>query len=387
MTAVYKHVSLSTASLNDAPSSISVLGLVNAEEVIGTDIIAKVSAGVVNVVGGSSEAYKAYIREARNQETLGMVEQLLDDGAQQTHRVQVDRNDLGRQDETMRIVDTYCDIMTRFAGRSFDLSAWREYANTISPSLGTLVETDARGYDPVTQVIPVVEAATGNLLKLEETHASFAMATQHLPERILDVLGTGLDVDIVLYLGLCNGAGWATSVDGRKTVLLGLEKIIELDWCDAASMTSLIYHELGHLWHEACGKFHLAAGHEREKSVWHLYQEGIAMVVEQMLCADMTKYHRHDDAWLAWCEAHQEALVAEYLRRVEQGESTQDFFGDWCSYQGQSDVGYYLGCVFVKTLLQKYSLLETANLGVDVLLGELRAFSTRGCPESREGST
>ncbi len=60
--------------------------------------------------------------------------------------------------------------MTWFAGREFDLSAWRDYANVISPSLGTLVKMDDSGYDLATQITPVVESATGNLLKLEEAH-------------------------------------------------------------------------------------------------------------------------------------------------------------------------------------------------------------------------
>ena len=272
----------------------------------------------------------------------------------------------------MRILDTYNEIISLFAGKKFDLSVWREYAHSISPSLANKVEMDASAYDMAAQVIPVIEYATNNLMKLKETHESFIRATQHLETRVVCVFGTDLDVDVVLYLGLCNGAGWATSLDDRKTVLLGLEKIIELNWCDTDKMTSLIYHELGHLWHETVRIFHFISGDGWEKSVSQLYMEGVAMYCEQLLCGDMSKYHHHDDSWRAWCEKHKEALFAEYMRRVDHEESIQDFFGDWCSYQGRSDIGYYLGCAFVKELRQTYSLIEIANLGVEVLLKELR---------------
>lgn len=272
----------------------------------------------------------------------------------------------------MRMIDTYTDVLSLFYGKRFDLSVWREYAHSISPSLATLAEADAAVYEMATQVIPVIERATDNLTKLEETHASFVKATTHLSRRVVDVLGADLDVDLILYLGLCNGAGWATSLDGRKVVLLGLEKIIELDWCDAEKMTSLIYHELGHLWHEALGNLHHTSEVLLEQSVWQLYQEGVAMYCEQLLCGDLTGFCRHDAAWLSWCKEHKDALFAAYVRRIDQEESTQDFFGDWCSYQGHSDIGYYLGCELVKSLLPTHSLNEIAKLGVDVLLQALR---------------
>ena len=60
----------------------------------------------------------------------------------------------------------------------------------------------------------------------------------------------GVETDIILYLGLCNGAGWATSLDGRDAVLLGIEKIIELNWQDESAMQALIFHEIGHIWHK-----------------------------------------------------------------------------------------------------------------------------------------
>lgn len=89
--------------------------------------------------------------------------------------------------------------------------------------------------------------------KLQKIHESFLEVTNQLNQRILQQFGKELDVEIVLYLGLCNAAGWVTNINGIDTVLLGVEKIIELDWCDIDAMYGLVYHELGHSYHKRYG--------------------------------------------------------------------------------------------------------------------------------------
>lgn len=274
----------------------------------------------------------------------------------------------------MRVIDTYNEIKLLFSQKEFNLELWQKYANSISPSLRQKVESDASAYDLAKQVFPVINYALNNITKLEEMHNSFISTTQQLKNTFIEVFKNDLDVDIILYLGLCNGAGWATSLDGKKTILLGVEKIIELDWCDFESMSSLIYHELGHIWHDVVGNLSLKTENQSEKSVWQLYQEGVAMYCEQLLANNFSFYHQNKDEWLKWCVENKDNLFTEYLRRVDNGESTQDFFGDWCNYQGYSDVGYYLGCEFVKRLLKKYSLTEIANLSIETLSYELQRY-------------
>ena len=46
---------------------------------------------------------------------------------------------------------------------------------------------------------------------------SFVAVTDKLAENIGRLFENGVETDI-LYLGLCNGAGWATSLDGRDAV-------------------------------------------------------------------------------------------------------------------------------------------------------------------------
>ncbi|MDD4296875.1 MAG: hypothetical protein PHC69_07940 [Ruminiclostridium sp.] len=272
----------------------------------------------------------------------------------------------------MKVIDTYNKILSSFSHNEFSITLWRDYADLVSPFLSQKVEEDASSYDFNKQVIPVITYALNNADKLEQAHSSFVEATQQLQKRIIEVFGNDLDVNIILYLGLCNGAGWATSLAGKKTVLLGIEKIIELDWCDLSSMSSLIYHELGHIWHDIFGNLYYTTNNRGESSIWQLYQEGIAMYCEKLLCKNFSFYHQDKNGWLKWCDENRKTLFVEYLRRIDACESTQDFFGDWHNYQGHSDVGYYLGCEFIKWLVNRYSLLEIAKLNIKTIIYEFQ---------------
>jgi len=268
----------------------------------------------------------------------------------------------------MNIIDTYPEIVALIvrSGGQFDKAEWKEYIGSISHSLTEKLEQDSGDYDFDKEIAPVLNMAFAKTGQLKQTHEAFVEVTAGLAEKTAALFGFALPVDIILYVGLCNGAGWATALDSKRTILLGMEKIVELDWCSREDMQGLIYHELGHIWHDiAGGEPAVDFENPREKSVWQLFREGVAMHVEQLLCGDEMAYHQNKHGWLDWCTRNRTQLWAEYQRRTEQGESTQPFFGDWCSYQGHSDVGYYLGCEFVKALAKKYSLQEIAAMGID----------------------
>lgn len=273
----------------------------------------------------------------------------------------------------MRIMDTYTGMVTLFqdSGYHFDKSLWQIYADNISPELSEKCIMDSSAYDFEKDVLPVLERAMRSKTETKRTHDSFVQITKGLKERFTGAFGVDLQADIVLYFGLCNGAGWVTKIDDRTAVLLGIEKIIELDWCDVDSMTGLQYHELGHVLHDTLGAVHAEAETGSEKSLWQLYREGFAMYSEQALLGDFAYYHQNKNGWLAWCKDNKRQLFHEYRRRVDTGESTQDFFGDWCSYQGHSDVGYFLGCELIKTLSAKYTLKELANLKTEDIYNAL----------------
>ena len=273
----------------------------------------------------------------------------------------------------MKIINTCGEIKALFSN-GFDMSVWRKYAGEISKELPLKCENDAKEYDFNKSVLPVIEAAL-NADKIDFVSKNFQIVVDTLNANLTRLFDAEPDINIILYLGLCNGAGWATTLDGKDTVLLGIEKIIELDWGDETNMRALILHEIGHLWHKLNGNLHLPEFTKRRKAIAQLYCEGVAMVCEHILCDDNDFYHQNKDGWLDWCRENEGDIKKEYLRRLDEKESVQDFFGDWCSYNGYSDVGYYLGCCFVKELMKSYSLKEISNFSYRKLNKEFKGYA------------
>ncbi len=275
----------------------------------------------------------------------------------------------------MKIINTYESILKYFPSGKFDISTWKSYISEVSLNLLEKCEQDSAEYDLDKDVIPVINNALNQKDKMQIVNSSFTTISDVLPDNMHNLFDSDIELDIILYLGLCNGAGWATTLNNKNTILLGIEKIIELNWYDIDSMQGLIFHEIGHIWHKTYGNFYYNAASIKEKSIRQLYQEGIAMVCEQILCNDNNYFHQNKNGWLDWCQKNEISIKKEYLNRLNNKVSTQDFFGDWCDYQGHSDVGYYLGCIFIKYLQQKYSLIEIANLSCNTILNEFEIFA------------
>lgn len=275
----------------------------------------------------------------------------------------------------MKILNTCPKIQFYFQDQEFHLELWRQYAAEISPTLARKCEEDIRSYCFETEVLPVVRRALSRFDQILQISDVFDLIMHEFTSRLPCLFEEDPQISIILYLGLCNGAGWATVLDGQNSVLLGIEKIIELNWCSADEMRGLIFHEIGHLWHKTVGNMTPDGSGPRWKALVQLYQEGVAMVCEQILLADNQAYHQNKGDWLSWCICHEDSLKQEYLARLEKGNSTQDFFGDWNQYQGHSDVGYYLGCQFVKYLQRKFSFQELANLPYTTLDSEFISFA------------
>lgn len=273
----------------------------------------------------------------------------------------------------MKIIDTFSMIPNCFIDNKFNIERWEKYCNSISPELVDKLTTDIADYDFKSDILPVLNSVPKNLDKLNVAHQSFLSLTADLSKKTQDVLQTNLDVLVVFYLGLCNGAGWATQLEGAPVVLLGAEKIIELSWYNKSDMAGLIYHELGHIWHNALRS--KASGSFSDKNLWQLYREGMAMYVEQLLIDDKMFYHQDQCGWLNWCQSNKRDLFGAFLDRIINAESTRDFFGDWNAFDGISDVGYYLGCEMVKELSKKYTLIELANLEESDIYSQLNVMS------------
>ena len=206
----------------------------------------------------------------------------------------------------MRIIDAFTEAWSCFPDNVFSLDAWRRYVARISPALTQLCLEDVKDYDFEQQVLPVLQAYATQQEKARHAHEAFVRHTQGIEAR-LSALGLPVEADLVLYLGMCCAAGWATELDGRPAVLLGLEKIVELDWQDDLSMQTLIFHELGHLWHFQ----HRTVPAFADASLWQLYTEGMAMYFEQRLVGDRHFFHQNKNDWFAWCEANRDSLFAE----------------------------------------------------------------------------
>lgn len=264
----------------------------------------------------------------------------------------------------MQIIDSIHDIHQCYKDGIFSLNRWRSYMQNVYPSAIELIESDSACYDFERDVLPVLNAAANQPEKLAQLHRSFRSAFLNLEEDVHKHFHTAIDADVVLYLGLCNGAGWATIVNGKYVVLLGIEKIIELNWTDETSMVALLYHELGHLWHNQERKLNWGGKTAEEKALWQLYSEGVAMFFEQKLCQNENFFHQDQDGWLKWCNQNKTRLFAEYIRRIEHNESIQDFFGDWGRIEGHSDVGYYLGSALIRAALKEYSINEIPDLSL-----------------------
>ena len=274
-------------------------------------------------------------------------------------------------DNMIRIIDTCSQIDMLFENEIFNLEKWEVYINSICDNAADIFKNDIKEYldsskgDYEKDILPIINAVNKHPA-LELLQCSFNKVTNRLNERIIDCFGDALDVDIVLYLGLCNGAGWVTNINGRDTILLGVEKILELNWQDEDSMHGLIYHELGHVYHKQYGVFNQYSDDMKINFVWQLFTEGIAMYFEQVLVNDLNYYHQNKNGWREWCDNHFQQILADFsVDLPTMTKQNQKYFGDWVNYCGWGDVGYYLGTKLVHHLCDKYHFKQLINLKID----------------------
>lgn len=261
----------------------------------------------------------------------------------------------------LRMIDTSALIDGLFPGGRFDRGRWEDYINAIYPGSAAMFWADVDActaggsFTFERDFLPVIQNVYRNS-ELDRLRTSFSAVTQGLEERIRRQFGQGLDADLTLYLGLCNGAGWVAELAGRDAVLLGIEKILELNWQGPEAMAGLVYHELGHVYHRRHGALDQGAENGPEGFVWQLFTEGVAMCFEQDLAGDSRWFHQNSGGWLTWCEAHFSELLADFDRDLPaMTRRNQRYFGDWCDYRGWGDTGYYLETRFVRRLLERFS--------------------------------
>ena len=112
----------------------------------------------------------------------------------------------------MRIIDTSIDFPSVYDTEQFNLDNWNNYIDKWIPGAKELCLSDMRdcinaGYSWSEDYLPVLNAVLTGKEKREEAVRAFYAVSEHLDEKIVEVFGKSVDADIVLYLGLCNGAG------------------------------------------------------------------------------------------------------------------------------------------------------------------------------------
>ncbi|TDO70039.1 hypothetical protein DFR79_1561 [Halanaerobium saccharolyticum] len=270
----------------------------------------------------------------------------------------------------LKIIDTYEDILVLrnsiIKDKNIDLNDWKNYLSA-HPTLMKKCIKDSSSYNFNKDIKPVIlEALTNNFPKLDQVHKNFMSLTDNVNNKFKSTFHIKDDIYVYFYVGLCNGAGWATKINSDYAVLLGVEKIVELGWYDKSRLISLLYHELCHIAHNILREktFSPSLKTEREKSIWQLYIEGFAQRYQQVLYKEGF-YHQDKNGWLRWCQNHHDQLKKDYLEKIKNNLSTQDFYGDWVEHKGYSDVGYYLGCEFIKHISDDLNTKQIANLNLD----------------------
>lgn len=272
----------------------------------------------------------------------------------------------------LHFVDTFDQINAlRKSGQRTTLATWRKYAQAVHPALPEKCMQSAEGYSFQAEVAPMLDLALGQLFgRVYASHQVFCQLADGLEKRVQHLFDVDLTLWVYFYLGLCNGAGWATKLGDQPVILLGAEKIAELAWHDESSMTDLVCHEVAHQVHYALRK---GVHGKLDPSIGQMYFEGFAVRTSQLLHKE-GYYHQDKDGWLDFCKQNLAEIKTEYLLRLEKGESVSDFFGDWHAYRGHSDVGYYLGGEFIRWMASRHTLHQVALLPREVIENYATAF-------------
>ncbi|NIO37161.1 hypothetical protein GTO27_05595 [Candidatus Bathyarchaeota archaeon] len=218
---------------------------------------------------------------------------------------------------------------------------WLRIAEKILPSLPDRVH--------------LMRKARGNILSACELIYEKASMTLELDFQIL----------FLIYVGIGCGAGWATTYEGKPAILLGLENIAERRWHTKKKLKGLISHEIGHLAHMTWRNEWETFEDKEQDPLFQLYSEGFAQKCEHLILGRETWHIGQDKGWLSWCSERESWLAGEYLKRVEEKQPVNDFYGSWFSIQGRTHTGYFLGHAFVSELEKTRSLMEIALLDLD----------------------
>ncbi|MBQ7491570.1 MAG: hypothetical protein IJT76_03080 [Clostridia bacterium] len=258
----------------------------------------------------------------------------------------------------IRVIEGTKGLAAVFSRGGFSMPAWERYIDDLAPGVRALCEADLRevlaeGLSWEGDFVPLLNGAWADEACRARAAASLRAVTEGLDARIAARFGKSADADIILYLGLGNGAGWVTPVNGKTTILMGLEKIVELGWDSVDDMNGLVLHELGHVYQEQYGVLRRQLDRPADAFLWQLFTEGIAMVFEQELAGGPAYYHQDKNGWKNWCAENAKQIARDFQADLPvMTRGTQRYFGDWALYCGRPDTGYYLGTRLVRHMME-----------------------------------
>ena len=281
----------------------------------------------------------------------------------------------------LKIINTLDKIYDVYSNGSFDINKWGEYITRINPKIKELCISDLNEALETGRVnfeknyLPILNNVFINEDVRIKAISSFEKVTNNLLDKIKSIYGKTIDVQIIFYLGLCNGAGWVVNVDNNNYCLLGIEKIMELNWCDENSMYGLIYHEIGHVYHNQYGILERVFNNNKHQFLWQLFTEGVAMFFEQTLIGDYDYFHQDKNGWKDWCDKNLKQIKSDFFDDLTNITfENQRYFGDWVCYNEHSDVGYYLGAKFIQFLCLKFAFDDILSFDINKVEQEYKKF-------------
>lgn len=250
------------------------------------------------------------------------------------------------------LLDTFSDFLTEWDGNA---ESWLRYIQGY-PELFEKIKRDYERYGTDWRnSLKLLNRRDLEGLRL--AHERLLESLPRVEAKIGEAFGIGPGkYNVVIYVGLENGAGWVTEFRGKVSVLFGLESIAELGWY--GRIEGLIAHEFGHVLHWILRGENIEEL-ENENIFW-LYTEGFAQRVEDILTG--RPWHLEYDGWFEWCTRNERRIKEEFSRRIRENEPLNPFFGSWYELFGMKFTGYYLGYRFIRWLEETLSFEEIAKL-------------------------
>lgn len=213
--------------------------------------------------------------------------------------------------------------------------------------------------------------------KMIKAHKNILEIMDVINSKVEKIFNVKLDINIVLYAGLCNSAGWVDTYGNKRAILYGIDKIAELNWYTMNELESLLSHELCHVVHfETRGEDTLPNNISRNKyneGIWYLYEEGFAQFFQYKLMEK--EFDSRGAEWFKNCKINEKQLKGLYLEALYDDEKgTMDFFGDWFKVLDISDAGYFLGAQLIKGLYSKCGIEHIARLEFPEIENEVMKF-------------